>query len=123
MKNTKFNKLSPGLRKHIITRDGGGAGKSGKGTLSEYVSKSKTPVSAFAERTLNHCNGGATYQAAVWLKNHLDNGGKLVVTIAGALSSFQVGVTFGRFRVAGPCVRRRNRVDGDLDGIEKGRTA
>ena len=28
----------------------------------------------------------------MWLKNHLDHGGKLVVTIAGALSSFQVGV-------------------------------
>ena len=32
------------------------------------------------------------YRSALWLKNHLDNGGKLVVTIAGALSSFQVGI-------------------------------
>ena len=31
-------------------------------------------------------------QAALWLKNHLAGGGKLVVTIAGALSSFQIGV-------------------------------
>ena len=49
-------------------------------------------MSAFAQRTLNHCNGGATLQAALWLKNHLKKGGKIVVTIAGALSSFQVGV-------------------------------
>ncbi len=92
MKNTKFNRLSAGLRKHIVSHSGAGAGKGGSGTLSAYVAKNKTPVSAFAERTLNHCNGGATYQAALWLKNHLDSGGKLAVTIAGALSSFQVGV-------------------------------
>ncbi|OGJ58616.1 hypothetical protein A2881_02415 [Candidatus Peribacteria bacterium RIFCSPHIGHO2_01_FULL_55_13] len=54
---------------------------------------SKTPISTFGELTLKHCNGGSTMQAALWLKDHLKNGGKLVVTIAGALSSFQVGVT------------------------------
>lgn len=88
----KFSKLSPGLKKLIIINEGAGAGVSASGTVSNYVKKSKTPVNAFAERTLNHCNGGATYQAALWLKNHLKNGGKIVVTIAGALSSFQVGV-------------------------------
>ncbi|MFA5829530.1 MAG: deoxyhypusine synthase family protein [Candidatus Gracilibacteria bacterium] len=91
MKKTKFSQLSPNLKKLIITK--GGAGKNVvDGTLSQYVKKNSTPVSAFAERTLNHCNGGSTLQAAMWLKNHLDKGGKLVVTIAGALSSFQVGV-------------------------------
>jgi deoxyhypusine synthase len=63
-----------------------------KGTLSENIKKSRSPVSAFAESTLNHCNGGSTMQAALWLKSHLAKGGKLVVTIAGALSSFQVGI-------------------------------
>ncbi len=91
--NKKFNKLSPSLKKYIITTEGAGAGKAvSKGTLTSHVKKNKKPVSAFAERTLNHCNGGATLQAANWLKQHLDKGGKLVVTIAGALSSFQVGV-------------------------------
>lgn len=90
--NNNFKKLSANIKKLIITEDGGGAGKMASGTLSSYVKKSKNPVSAFAERTLNHCNGGATLQAALWLKDHLNNGGKLVVTIAGALSSFQVGV-------------------------------
>lgn len=92
MKKTKFSQLSPNLRKYIVAEAGAGAGKTASGTLSSYVTKSKTPVSAFAERTLNHCNGGATLQSALWLKNHLAKGGKLVVTIAGALSSFQVGV-------------------------------
>ena len=65
----------------------------GKGPITELVRGSKTPISTFGELTLKHCNGGATMQAALWLKEHLKNGGKLVVTIAGALSSFQVGVT------------------------------
>ncbi len=84
----KFSQLSPGLKKYIVAERGGGK----TGTLSSYTKKSKTPVSTFADHTLNHTNGGASYQAAMWLKNHLDKGGKLVVTIAGALSSFQVGV-------------------------------
>jgi len=92
MPKSKFSRLSSNLKKLIIADDGAGAGKTASGTLSSYVKKNKAPVSAFAERTLNHCNGGATLQAALWLKDHLDHGGKLVVTIAGALSSFQVGV-------------------------------
>lgn len=86
----KFTQLSPNLRKFIVTDENKAAQK---GTVSQYVKKSKTPVSAFAERSLLHCNGGSTMQAALWLKDHLAHGGKLVVTIAGALSSFQIGVT------------------------------
>ncbi len=90
MDKTTLNKLSPALRKLIVTD--GGAGVAAAGSLSDYVKKSKTPVASFAARTLNHCNGGSTLQAALWLKEHLKKGGKLVVTISGALSSFQVGV-------------------------------
>jgi len=86
----KCDQLSAGLQKFIVTEDPGTAGSQ---TISAAVKKSKKPVSAFAERTLRHCNGGSTLQAALWLKDHLENGGKVVVTIAGALSSFQVGVT------------------------------
>jgi deoxyhypusine synthase len=85
----KFNKLSAGLKKHIVAE--GAIPKTG--TVMDHVQRSKTPVSAFAERALRHCNGGSTLQSALWLKDHLDNGGKLVVTLAGALSSFQIGVT------------------------------
>ena len=86
----KFSKLSPGLKQFIVTEASDTAGKN---PITADVKKSKSPVSAFAERTLRHCNGGSTLQAALWLKEHLDNGGKLVVTLAGALSSFQIGVT------------------------------
>ncbi|MEK7190221.1 MAG: deoxyhypusine synthase family protein [Patescibacteria group bacterium] len=87
MKTSTLNKLSPGLKKLIILDD-----TKAIGTLSANVKKSSRPVGKFAERTLMHCNGGSTMQAALWLKNHLDNGGKLIITLAGGLSSFQVGV-------------------------------
>jgi deoxyhypusine synthase len=87
MKKNVLNKLSSDLRGLIITNN-----NKSVGTLSAAVKKSSSPVTAFAQRTLNHTNGGATMEAALWLNNHLKNGGKLVVTLAGALSSFQIGV-------------------------------
>ena len=87
MKKSTLNKLSPALKKLIIPDEA-----KASGALSANVKSSSTPISRFAERTLLHCNGGSTLQAALLLKNHLENGGKLVVTLAGALSSFQVGV-------------------------------
>jgi deoxyhypusine synthase len=83
-----LNKLSPGLRKLIVLEDE----KKSKLPIGEIVKNNSASISAYAAATLNHCNAGATMQAATWLKEHLDNGGKLVVTIAGALSSFQVGI-------------------------------
>src|SRR3989344_3513712 len=75
--NKKFTKLSSGLKKFIEPE---------QDTITLVG-----PVSAYAQAMLNHTNGGATMQAALWLKDHLDKGGKLMVTIAGALSSFQIG--------------------------------
>src|SRR3989344_4120758 len=88
MEKSTLHKLSPGLRKLIVQEN-----TSAVGGLSEGIQDSATPVSRFAERTLLHCNGGSTMRAAVWLKDHLENVGKLVITLAGALSSFEVGVT------------------------------
>ncbi|MEK6942555.1 MAG: deoxyhypusine synthase family protein [Nanoarchaeota archaeon] len=87
MEKKVLDKLSPELRKLIILSN-----DKSTGTLSDNIKKASFPVSAFAQRTLNHTNGGSTLQAALWLKNHLKNGGKIVVTLAGALSSFQIGV-------------------------------
>ena len=87
MYKSPLSKLSPALRKHIVLE-----GTTSRGTLGASVKRSAAPLSAFAARTLKHCNAGATLAAAQWLKKHLASGGKLVVTIAGALSSFQIGV-------------------------------
>lgn len=91
MTKTKFDQLSSSLKEHIIPQEASG-NKNTHLKLSERINKSSTPISAFAEQTLHHCNGGSTLQAALWLKEHLDKGGKLVVTLAGGLSSFQIGV-------------------------------
>ncbi|HCR52725.1 TPA: deoxyhypusine synthase [Candidatus Kaiserbacteria bacterium] len=87
MEKSKLDKLSPGLKKLIVQSNA-----TATGILSDDIKKSSVPISRFAERVLLHCNGGSTMHAALWLKNHLHNGGKLVVTLAGALSSFEVGV-------------------------------
>ncbi|MBI4250801.1 deoxyhypusine synthase family protein [Candidatus Uhrbacteria bacterium] len=89
MDQKKLESLSPALRKLIV--EGETAPSSNK-TITEDVLSSAHHVSEYAMRTLRHCNGGATLQAALWLKNHLAAGGKLMITISGALSSFQVGV-------------------------------
>jgi deoxyhypusine synthase len=89
MTKNAINKLSAKTRT-LISKDTR-KGRS-TGSLPSAIKGSRTPITAFAEQTLNHCNGGATVQAALWLKDHLRKGGKLVVTIAGALSSFQVGI-------------------------------
>ncbi len=89
MKQSTLKKLSPGLRSMIKAENK--KIKAGE-TITKAVKSKPSSISKYAERTLNHCNGGSTYEAAVWLKNHLKNNGKIVVTLAGALSSFQVGV-------------------------------
>jgi deoxyhypusine synthase len=88
MDKKKIGKLSKGLRQLIEEEPN----QKTTGTVSAHVKNAAKPVTAYAERTLNHLNGGSALQSALWLKNHLKNGGKLVITLAGALSSFQVGV-------------------------------
>lgn len=53
--------------------------------------ESHSPVSDFCAFALKHCNAGSAVAAAYLLRDHLAKGGKLFVTLAGALSSFQVG--------------------------------
>ncbi|MBI3952462.1 MAG: deoxyhypusine synthase family protein [Candidatus Doudnabacteria bacterium] len=83
----KLDKLSPGLRKLIVPDNG-----KATGSLADAMKGSAGVVSKYAQKTLNHTNAGATLEAALWLRKHLKNGGKIVVTLAGALSSFQIGV-------------------------------
>lgn len=88
MQTDKLKKLSPALRKFIVEE----SKKDRTGSIAQFTKNSKTPISSYAIETLQHLNAGSTLQAALWLKEHVKKGGKIVVTIAGALSSFQVGV-------------------------------
>lgn len=53
--------------------------------------KSSQPISDFCAFALKHCNAGSAVSAAYHLRDHVRRGGKLFVTVAGALSSFQAG--------------------------------
>ena len=86
-----MKELSQDLLKHIVPEPS-------YSDFSPYA-KSKTmsfrdserPVSDFCAYALKHCNAGTAISAAYLLRDHLRNGGKLFVTLAGAMSSFQVG--------------------------------
>lgn len=88
MAKSVLKKLSPGLRKLIVPET-----RAQKGPLSSSSKGSISPVTQYVKRTLKHTNAGSTLEAALWLRKHLKEGGKLVVTLAGGLSSFQIGVT------------------------------
>lgn len=85
----KLELLSPELRKKIITGE------------RPFTPSSTTPVTNFLVDQKRHCNGGKTVDAGLWLKNHLDKGGKLVLSMAGAGSSFQMGIPIGELIRAG----------------------
>lgn len=85
----KLAQLSPGLGAKIVMGE------------RNYKSDPATPISNWLARTKLHCNGGKTVDAGLLLKRHCDAGGKIFLTMAGAASSFQVGVEIGELIRAG----------------------
>lgn len=79
----KLDTVSPGLRSKVVTGE------------RKFIQNPNTPVTNYLVHTKRHCNGGKTVDAGLWLKDHLDNGGKLFIAMAGAGSSFQMGVILG----------------------------
>jgi deoxyhypusine synthase len=49
------------------------------------------PVTSYLVHTKIHCNGGAAVRSWLYLKKHLNNNGKLFLTMSWAGSSFQMG--------------------------------
>jgi deoxyhypusine synthase len=85
----KLKNLSPELRKKIIVGE------------RLFIPNPLTPVTNFLVRNKRHCNGGKTTDAGLWLKEHLDKGGKLFLTMAGAGSSFELGIPISKLIRAG----------------------
>ncbi|MCS6990539.1 MAG: deoxyhypusine synthase family protein [Chitinophagales bacterium] len=54
---------------------------------------SKGPVSLFMEKNFLHFNAAALLDAAKAYEQHLQEGGKMMITIAGALSTGEIGIT------------------------------
>ncbi len=54
---------------------------------------SHAPVSAFLRHHFRHFNAAALIDAADGYTKHIDNGGKMMVTLAGAMSSAELGLS------------------------------
>ncbi|MGB3074111.1 MAG: deoxyhypusine synthase family protein [Chitinophagales bacterium] len=52
------------------------------------------PVSQFMEKHYRHFNAAAMMDAAKAYVHHLDEGGKMMVTLAGAMSTAELGISF-----------------------------
>ncbi|MBC8088741.1 MAG: deoxyhypusine synthase family protein, partial [Phycisphaerae bacterium] len=56
-------------------------------------STTSAPVSAFLRHHYRHFNAAALIDAADAYRAHLDNGGKMMVTLAGAMSTAEIGLS------------------------------
>src|SRR5829696_4678327 len=54
------------------------------------------PISAFLQHNFRHFNAAALLEAANAYKQHLDNGGMMLITLAGAMSTGELGISLGR---------------------------
>jgi deoxyhypusine synthase len=55
---------------------------------------SGAPISAFVRKHFRHFNAAALVDAADAYSKHLDSGGKMLVTLAGAMSTAELGISF-----------------------------
>lgn len=56
-------------------------------------STTSAPISAFLRHHYRHFNAAALIDAADGYRAHLDNGGKMMVTLAGAMSTAEIGLS------------------------------
>lgn len=85
----KFAMMSPELRAHIAPGE------------RSFTPNPNTPVTNHLVMNKRHCNGGAVVDAGFSMKAHCDAGGQLVVSLAGAFSTFEGGVALSRLIRAG----------------------
>src|SRR5690606_7083957 len=57
------------------------------------MSKTLGPISQFIEHNYRHFNAAALVDASKAYKAHLANGGKMMITLAGAMSSAELGIS------------------------------
>ncbi|MGH7995495.1 MAG: deoxyhypusine synthase family protein [Opitutaceae bacterium] len=61
--------------------------------LHAKLARSKGPVSKFVARHFRHFNAAVVLDASVAYERHLDRGGKMLVTLAGAMSTAELGIS------------------------------
>jgi len=57
------------------------------------MSTTRGPISQFIERNYLHFNAAAMMDAAKGYETHLDEGGKMMITLAGAMSTAELGIS------------------------------
>ena len=57
------------------------------------MSITRGPISQFIEKNYLHFNSAALMDAAKGYETHLDEGGKMMVTLAGAMSTAELGIS------------------------------
>lgn len=57
------------------------------------MSKTRGPISQFIERNYLHFNAAALVDAAKGYETHLDAGGKMLISLAGAMSTAELGIS------------------------------
>ncbi len=76
------------------SRGGDAAGKSETSSVEQTVSTEKGPISRFVEKHFLHFNAAALVDAATAYEAHMVGGGKMMVTLAGAMSTAELGISF-----------------------------
>lgn len=62
---------------------------------------SKRPISDFIEKHYKHFNAAALLDAAKAYKTHIDEGGKMLISLAGAMSTAELGISLAEIIRAG----------------------
>jgi deoxyhypusine synthase len=62
-------------------------------TIQNTMSNTRGPISQFMERNYLHFNAAAMMDAAKGYETHLDEGGKMMITLAGAMSTAELGIS------------------------------
>src|ERR1700733_7031124 len=62
--------------------------------MTKIFMMTKGPVSEFIEYHYRHFNAAALMDAAKGYVTHMDAGGKMMVTLAGAMSTAELGISF-----------------------------
>jgi len=63
--------------------------------------KKKGPICMFIERNYKHFNAAALKDAAIGYETHIDSGGKMLVSLAGAMSTAELGISLAEMIRAG----------------------
>jgi len=60
------------------------------------MTKARGPISEFLKHNYRHFNAAALIDAAEGYRKHLDQGGKMMVTLAGAMSTAELGISLAQ---------------------------